>query len=156
VEPEKKTADFAQLRPERQCAIASSPFLTSGGTAQCRYERLRDHMLTEPADRPRTSPAQFDLRRFQRYGLLGLVDGAARRRGCGNGPDAAFDVQLIALEAEDARDRWARLFDLLARAVSGSRGGDDATGGTVCQGLDGLAGEGTDDPEPARRHYGLR
>ena len=46
------------------------PFLGSGGTAQGRYERLRDYMLMEPADRPRTSPAQFDLRRFHRYGLL--------------------------------------------------------------------------------------
>jgi hypothetical protein len=113
-------------------------------------------MLTDPADRTRTSPAQFDLRRFQRYGLLGLVDGTPWRRGCGDGPHAAFEVQLIAMEAEDAQERWARLFDLLARAVSGSRGGDDAADGTVCQGLDGLAGEGTDDPEPARRHYGLR
>jgi hypothetical protein len=134
----------------------ANPFLSSGGMAQCRYERLRDYMLTEPADRPRTSPALFDLRRFQRYGLLGLVDGTPLRRSCGGGTRAAFDVQLIAMEAEDAQDRWARLFDLLARAVSGSRGGDDAAGGAVCQGLDGLAGEGTDDPEPARRHYGLR
>jgi hypothetical protein len=154
VRPEKKTADSAQLRSERRCARASSPFLTAGGTAQGRYERLRDDMLTEPAERPRTSPAQFDLRRFHRYGLLGLVDGTPLRRGCGDG--TAFDVQLIAMETEDAQDRWARLFDLLAGAVSGSRGGDDAAGGTVCQGLDGLAGEGTDDPEPARRHYGLR
>jgi hypothetical protein len=132
------------------------PFLISGGSAQERYERLRDYMLTEPTDRPRTSPAQFDLRRFERYGLLGLVDGTPLRRGCRDGTHAAFEVQIIAMEAEDAQDRWARLFDLLARAVGGSCGGDDAAGGTVCQGLDGLAGEGTDDPEPARGHYGLR
>jgi hypothetical protein len=131
-------------------------FLISGGTAQGRYERLRDYMLMEPADRPRTSPAQFDLRRFHRYGLLGLVDGTPLRRGCGDGTEAAFDVQIVVMEAEDGQDRWARLFDLLAGAVSGSRGGEDAAGGAVCQGLDGLAGEGTDGPEPARRHYGLR
>ena len=126
------------------------PFVIAGGTAQARYERLRDYMLAEPADRPRTSPAQFDLRRFQRYGLLGLVDATPLRRGGGDG--TAFDVQIIPVEAEDAQDRWARLFDLLAGAMSGLRGGDDAASGAVCQGVDGPAGEGTDDPEPARRH----
>lgn len=136
--------------------MEARPFLTSGGSVQYHYERLRGYMLTEPADRPRTSPAQFDLQRFHRYGLLGLVAGTPLQRGCGEGARAIFGVQLIPMEAEDAQDRWARLFDLLARAMSGSQGGDDAAGGTVCQGLDGFAGEGTDDPEPARRHYGLR
>jgi hypothetical protein len=156
VQPEKKTADTAQRGSERRGAMEARPFLTSGGAVQCRYERLRDYMLTEPTDRPRTSPAQFDLQRFHRYGLLGLVDGTPLRRGCGDATRATFDVQLIAMEAEDAPDRWARLFVLLARTVSGSRGGDHAAGRTVCQSLDGLAGEGTDHPEPARRHYGLR
>ena len=56
-----------------------APFLSMGGTAQSRYERLRSYMLEEPDHRPRVSPAQFDLRRFNRFGLLGLADNVWQR-----------------------------------------------------------------------------
>ena len=45
---------------------------------------------------------------------------------------------------------------LLAKMVAGSHGGDDATSGDVRQSLDRPAGEGADDPEPARCGDALR
>ena len=72
--PEKKTADETAARVEDKRERVAAPFLSIGGMAQGRYERLRTYMLTEPAARPRVSPAQFDLRRFERFGVLGLVE----------------------------------------------------------------------------------
>ena len=133
---EKKTADAREVR---FCSSASErvPFVASGGAPQRRYERLRAYVLMEPDQRPRVSPAQFDLRRLNRFGMAGLVDHAFPWDGSG-----AFEVEVIPMGAEDAEDRMARLCEFLARMVSAPKGGDDATCRPVRQGLDGLAGEG--------------
>jgi hypothetical protein len=108
--------------------------------------------LLDPVERPRISPERFDLERFGRFGLLGLVDERPTRRA-----DDRFEVQVIPLGTEDASDRWARLCELLAGLVTQPEGGEpDATSCPVRAGIDGLAGEGADDPEPARGHHGLR
>ena len=122
-----------------------------GGTAQQRYERLRSYVLLDPARRPRVSPERFDLQRFRRFGLLGLVDGQPTRQA-----DDRFEVQIVPLGTDDAADRWARLCELLGRLVTMPQGGEDATGCTVRAGVDGAAGEGRDDQEPACRHHAAR
>jgi transposase len=99
-------------------AIEPIPFLEAGGTAQSRYERLRRYVLEEPARRPRTSPAQFDLQRFKRFGLLGLVAGHPR-----SSPSGDFEIQLVPLGAEDAEQRLDRLCGVLAGLVMTSEGG---------------------------------
>lgn len=121
-----------------------------GDAAAERYERLRAYVLVPAAGRRRASPAQFDLHRFQRRGLLGLVDPAS---WSGTGSGGRFDVRVLAIETADARERWDRLCDLVVGLV---KGGGDATSGTVCASLDGVAGEGADDPQPVGRHHALR
>jgi hypothetical protein len=127
-------------------------FVSAGGTAQARYERVRAYALTDAADRPRVSPAQFDLRRFQRLGLLGLLDRPLRRLRTAT---TDFEVQLIPLEADDAEACMARLCELLGRLVTESGGGEDATSSALRPGLDRTAGEGADDRQPACRDYAL-
>ena len=105
---------------------------------------MRAYALTDPSQRPRVSPAQFDLRRFQRFGLLGLVDGQPLRRGSVGGD---FEIHVIPLGAEDVRERLTRLCELLGGLLRNPQGGEDATGRTVREGLDGPAGEGGDDGE---------
>jgi hypothetical protein len=146
--PEKKTADETAARVEDERVRIAAPFLSIGGMAQDRYERLRTYMLTEPAARPRVSPAQFDLRRFQRFGVLGLVEHDVLRPQGGH-----FVIELVALGTDDSEDRLTRLCALLGGWVTGAQGGEDATSGAVRSGVDGLAGEGADDPEPARRRH---
>jgi hypothetical protein len=142
---EKKTTDAESI------PISKIPdFASAGGRAQARYERVRAYALTDPADRPRVSPAQFDLHRLQRLGLLGLLD-----RPVHHARTAAtdFELQLIPLVADDFEDRVARLCELLGGMLAERRGGENATSGTVCPGLDRAAGEGADDREPAGRDY---
>jgi hypothetical protein len=97
------------------------------------------------------SPEQFDLRRFNRFGLLGLVEYVFRR-----GEIASFDIEVVPIGAEDAEDRLSRLFALLAGLLDRPEGGGDATGSAVRPGLDGSSGAGADDPEPARRRDAIR
>jgi hypothetical protein len=132
-------------------AGGATPFPAAGGKAQQRYERVRSYVLAEPALRPAVSPVHFDLRRLERCGLLGLVDTPPWRRGVGG-----LEVQIVPLLAADAEDRWARLCELLVGLVAGTEEASDATSRFVCPGLDGAAGEGADDPEPAGRHHALR
>jgi hypothetical protein len=129
------------------------PFDGAGGSAQQRYERVRVYALTPPSERPRVSPAQFDLRRFQRFGLLGLVDSPPLRW---RSEAADFEVHVIPIGAEDAGDRLARLDELLAGLVTMPQGGEDATGCTVRTGLDRAPGEGRDDRKPACRDHAAR
>ena len=104
--------------------------------ARRRYERLRSYALQDPAERPRTSPAQFDLRRFKRFGLLGLADGVVL-----HGAAADFEIELVGLEAEDAADRLARLYELLAGMLrTPCPGGGDATSRPLRQGFHRAAG----------------
>jgi hypothetical protein len=94
-----------------------------GGTAQQRYERLRSYVLLDPARRPRVSPERFDLERFRRFGLLGLVDGQPARQ-----IDERFEVQVVPLGTDDAADRWARLCELLGGLMTMPREGDRRSG----------------------------
>jgi hypothetical protein len=86
--------------------------------------------LLDPANRPRTSPAQFDLRRFNRFGVLGLAEGVGVR--CAS---TDLEIQLIAIGAEDAEDRQARLCELLAGMLTRPQGGGDATSRAVRSGF---------------------
>ena len=91
--------------------------------------------MQDPAGRPRTSPAQFDLRRFNRFGLLGLADGVVLRAG------TDFEIEIIGLETEDAADRLARLCELLAGMLKTPfPGGADATSRPLRQGFHRAAG----------------
>jgi hypothetical protein len=146
---EKKTLDATPPRPEK--AQESVAFLAAGGEAQKRYERLRAYRLLEPALRARCSPAQFDGYRFERFGLLGLVDGASLVQG----PEG-FSIRLVPLAPTDAEERLVQLYELLATLVTEPQGGGDATGRALRESLDGIAGEGANHPEPARRHHALR
>jgi hypothetical protein len=148
--PEKKTADDEEMSLS-SLEEGRLPFLSIGGASQARYERLRSYMLEDPAFRPRVSPAQFDLRRLNHFGLLGLADHGWQRR-----EQDDFEVAIIPMESDDASDRLARLFELLTKAVAASHGGGDATSCAVREGIDRPAGEGADDPEPARCGYAFR
>jgi hypothetical protein len=103
--------------------------------ARDRYEGLRSYVLLGPAERPRTSPAQFDLRRFHRFGLLGLADGVVL-----HGAAMDFEIQIIGIGAEDASDRLARLREMLAGMVIPFPGGGDATSRPLCESLYRAAG----------------
>jgi len=106
-------------------------------------------MVTPLPERPRVSPAQFDLRRFNRFGLLGLVDPESQpSQDC-----ATFDVRLLAIGTEDARDRWTRLCELLMGLLKEV---EHAPSGPVRAGIDRVTGEGADDPEPVGRHHAIR
>ena len=60
----------------------SWPFWAMGSRAQERYEALRAFMLVPRERRPRASAARFDLSRFERFGLLGLLNATRwARRG---------------------------------------------------------------------------
>ncbi len=138
---------------ERSRAVSSVSFGRAGGPAQQRYERVRAYALTPAHQRPRVSPARFDLRRFQRFGLLGLVDGQPLRQ---RWEACDFEVHVIPVGAEDAAERRARLYELLTGLVGTPQGGEHATGSTVRTGVDGAAGEGGDDREPACRDHAVR
>jgi hypothetical protein len=100
---------------------------------------------------PRVSPVEFDLRRFNRFGVLGLVDPTFTRVGA-----KGFEIEVVPIGADDAEDRWARLLGVLGELLRLSGGGGDATGGALRPGFDGSAGEGADDSEPARRRHAVR
>jgi len=91
--------------------------------------------LLDASERPRTSPAQFDLRRFNRFGLLGLADGVALRCAATD-----LEIQLIGIGADDASDRMARLCELLAGMLTRSEGGGDATSCALREGFHRAAG----------------
>ena len=107
-------------------ARRSIPFLSLGGTAQARYERVREYVLPPTECQPRTSPVRFDLERFQRYGLLGLVDGEPRR-----GRSDGFEVQLVPVGAADAEERRARLWAVLGGLLTETSGGEHASSRVV-------------------------
>jgi hypothetical protein len=143
VEPEKKTAEVgdAELDESERTQV---PFLQLGGQPQERYERLRAFILEDAVCRPQVNPAHFDLRRFNRFGLLGFSVQAWKWRD-----ESDFEIEIVPIGVEVAGDRMSRLFELLTQMVATSLGGEDATSRAVRQGLDRSAGEGADDPEPA-------
>ena len=127
--PEKKTAE------SEAASSSGTTFESLDCTARDRYERLRSYILLDPSERPRTSPAQFDLRRFNRFGLLGLADDVALRSATTD-----LEIQLIGIGAEDAADRMARLCELLAGVLTRSEGGGDATSCALRPGFHRAAG----------------
>jgi hypothetical protein len=128
VHPEKKTIESEAAGPGRPAGTA---FEKVDCPARDRYERLRAYVLLDPAERPRTSAAQFDLRRFNRFGVLGLGDGVGVR--CDS---TDLEIRLLAIGAEDAEDRRTRLCELLAgMLIRPEQGGGDATGCAVRSGF---------------------
>ena len=115
--------------------MSGTAFESVDCAARGRYERLRAYVLLDPAERPRTSPAQFDLRRFNRFGVLGLGDGVAVRCAATD-----LEIQLIGIGAEDAADRLSRLCELLAGMLTRSQGDGDATSRALRPGFHRAAG----------------
>ena len=134
MQPEKKTAE-SKAPPLCPASSTGTAFESVDCAARGRYERLRSYILLDPSERPRTSPAQFDLRRFNRFGLLGLADGVALRCAATD-----LEIQLIGIGAEDAAERMARLCELLAGMLTRSQGGGDATSCALRPGFHRAAG----------------
>lgn len=88
-------------------------FLAMGGRAQERYEALRAFMLVPRERRPRASAARFDLSRFERFGLLGLLERDPVGEAWRAGRVGLFHVEMIPVGTADAADRRARLYSLL-------------------------------------------
>lgn len=127
-----------------------------GGRAQERYEALRAFMLVPRERRPRASAARFDLSRFERFGLLGLLERDPVGEAWRAGRVGPFHVEMIPVGTADAADRRARLYQFLHQLATRPTGGEDASGSPVRPRLDRDAGEGADHREPARRGYALR
>lgn len=117
---------------------------------------MRDFSLQPKERRPRTSAARFDLSRFERFGLLGLLErdpvGAAWR----SDQVGSFHVEVIPVGTTDAVERRDRLCHFLHQLASGPEGNTDASRSALRARLDRDAGEGADDREPTRRGYALR
>src|SRR5919109_2025138 len=154
--PEKKTADAADHHCDEATPEQSRPslsFLALGGRAQQRYEALRGFMLLPRGQRPRSSSARFDLDRFARFGLVGLLECDPVGHAWWSRPSEGFQVVVTPVGTADAHDRRARLCAFLFALASGDR---DEASRPLRPGLDGVAGEGADDPESARRAAPLR
>src|SRR5919109_2450199 len=156
--PEKKTADVGAA--ERPCEAASAEerphsdsFLALGGRAQQSYEALRSFMLLPNGQRPRSSSARFDLDRFARFGLLGLLECDPVGHAWWSRPSEGFQVGVTPVGTADAHERRARLCAFLFALASGDR---DEASRALRPGLDGVAGEGADDPESVGRAAPLR
>ena len=122
-----------------------------GGRAQQRYEVLRAYMLVPRDRRRRASAARFELSRFERFGLLGLLQRDPVGEAWRTDRVGTFHVEMIPVGTADAADRRTRLYQFLYQLATGPAGGDDATRCTVRPRLDRDAGEGANDQEPARR-----
>src|SRR5438128_3316287 len=125
------------IAPNRRGA---AHFLNLGGPAQERYEDLRSHVFTERLGH-RLTPAQFDLARVARFGVLGLLDNDPLGVTWATHAVDQFDVELIPVGPADASERMARLCAVLYSLTTTPRGGDAATRRTVRPCLDGDAGE---------------
>ncbi len=113
-------------------------------------------MLVPKDRRPRTSPARFDLSRFERFGLLGLLERDPVGEAWRSDRVGAFDVEVIPIGTTDAAGRRARFYQFLYQLVTAPEGGLHASRGSLRSRLHRDAGEGADDREPARRGYALR
>lgn len=125
-----------------------------GGRAQQRYEALRAYMLVPRDRRPRASAVRFELSRFERFGLLGLLERDPVGEAWRADRVGTFHVEMIPVGTADAADRRTRLYQFLhqlATGVTGPAGGEHATRCTIRSRLDRDAGEGANDQEPARR-----
>lgn len=142
-------------RPATEEGEGQAGFLAQGGRAQLRYETLREYMLRPAPQRPRASPARFDLDRYERFGLLGLLERDPVGGGWFSSDTAAFDIEVITVGAADGDERRARLVAFLAQLITTPQGGEDDSGCPLRPGFYRDAGEGANDPEPARRHHAV-
>jgi hypothetical protein len=160
--PEKKPAEGGRgeaAGPAGSWAEEGSPFVAIGGRAQQRYEALRAYMLLPRDRRSRASAARFELSRFERFGLLGLLERDPVGEAWRADRVGTFHVEMIPVGTADTADRRTRLYQFLyqlATGVTGPAGGEDASRSTVRSRLDRDAGEGANDQEPARRGYAAR
>lgn len=131
-------------------------FLAIGGSAQARYEALRAYMLVPPSGRCRTTPLRFMLCRFERFGLLGLLDDDPLGAAWGTSRVEDFEVELIPVGTADASERAARLYAYLVHLLKTTPGDRNAQRCPLRPSLDGYAGEGSNDPEPVGSDRALR
>ena len=90
---------------------------------------MRVYVLEQLAHGGRTSPTEFDLHRFRRLGLLGLLELETHRSG-------AYEIEVVPLGADDVDERWIRLCTLLGGLIARGQGDCDATCRAVRQGID--------------------
>jgi len=152
--PEKKTAEDTrgeEASPARPRTEEGSPFVALGGRAQQRYEVLRAYMLLPREGRPRASAARFELSRFVRFGLLGLLERDPVGEAWRADRVGTFHVEMIPVGTADTADRWTHLYQFVYQLANRPTGGEHATRCTVRPRLDQDAGEGANNREPARR-----
>lgn len=126
-----------------------------GGRAQQRYEAVRAYMLLPKDRRSRASAARFEFSRFERFGLLGLLERDPVGEAWRVDRVGTFHVEMIPVGTADAADRRTRLYQFLYQLATRPAGGEHATHCTVRPRLDRDAGEGANDREPARRGYAV-
>ena len=80
-----------------------------GGRAQLRYEALRAYMLVPRERRARASAARFELSRFERFGLLGLLERDPVGEAWRADRVGTFHVEMIPVGTADTADRRTRL-----------------------------------------------
>jgi len=112
-------------------------------------------MLLPERQRPRISPALFDLDRYQRFGVLGLLDHDPVGDGWFWSVHGALQVEVIAVGSADSGERRGRLLALLAQLIDPAQGGEDASGSPLRSRFHRDAGEGADHPQSARRHHAV-
>ena len=112
--PEKKTAEdtrgeLAGPAGSRTEEGSPFPFVALGGRAQQRYEALRAYMLVPREGRSRASAARFELSRFERFGLLGLLERDPVGEAWRADRVGTFHVEMIPVGTADTADRRTRL-----------------------------------------------
>lgn len=130
-------------------------FLAQGGRAQVRYETLREYMLRPLSQRPRSSPARFDLNRYERFGLLGLLERDPVGEDWFSSDMGAFEVEVIPVATADGDERRTRLVAFLAQLITTPHGGEDDPGCPLCPSVHRDAGEGANDRQPARGRHAV-
>lgn len=155
----KKTAEGGcseALEAVRKGEAQPLPFLQAGGEGQDRYEALRKFILLPVLQRPRTSPICFDLRRYERHGLLSFLARDPVGESWGACTRDSFEVHVVPVGTSNARHGWAQLLDFLGHMVTATEGGKNDARCAVRPCLDRNAGEGTDDSEPAGKYRAVR
>ncbi|MFQ5879629.1 MAG: hypothetical protein ACE5IZ_05610 [Dehalococcoidia bacterium] len=148
--PRPSPGHQAQQGPNR-----TPSFLALDGLAQQRYEHLRAYALLGCGEQARTTPARFSLQRFQRFGLLGLLDRDPMGQAWGTRTLERFQVEVIPVGTGDSTERAARLYTLLYDLIT-AQGEEHDTSRPLRPGLYRTAREGGDDPEPVGRHRRVR
>jgi hypothetical protein len=139
----------------RQGSSRTPSFLALDGLVQRRYEGLRAYALLGRGEQRRTMPAWFSLQRFERFGLLGLLDRDPVGNAWGTRTLERFQVELIPVGTRDSQGRSARLYALLYDLIT-MQGEEHDTSRPVRPGFHRATREGTDHPEPAGHHHPVR